>query len=55
VHQDFFLVLLISLILGGRPRGLGISSLFKPGYFQREVMGFALQRTELLKRWRGWR
>ena len=23
---------------GGRPRGLGISSLFKPGYFQCEVM-----------------
>jgi len=28
---------------GGRPHGLGISSLFKPGYFQREVMGGALE------------
>ena len=28
---------------GGRPRGLGISSLFKPGYFKREVMDGALQ------------
>jgi len=28
---------------GGSPHGLGISSLFKPGYFQREVMDGVLE------------
>jgi len=31
------------MCVGGHPHGLGISSLFKPGYLQREVLGGALE------------